>query len=155
MFVVPAQTYRVMKKLSRFLVDGPSDDQWQPVKDACKKAENLVRDLSQAARQNFLDAENKVRDITATLTGLSFRLERATDEIRNRTGLITANNTPRGNQASRTFRRVRRVTESQRAQNQIQRQTNERRTAAARQRANDLLRQKVCVTFFKIIVTRS
>ena len=143
-----SQTYRVMEKLSRFLVDGPSDEQWQPTKNSCTNAARLVSDLSKAVQQKFVDAENKVREITSTLTELSSRLERVTDDIRNRTGVIAVNNTPRGHQASRTLRTVRRVTERVRAQNQDQRQTNARRTTAARQRANELLRQKVRIHHF-------
>ena len=120
-----------------------------PTKNSCTNAENLVHDLSQAAQQTFIDAENKVRRITETLTELSSRLQRVTDGIRNRTGFITVNSTPHGYQASRTLRTVRRVTERGRDQNQSQQQTNARRQQQDNESMNcyDKRYVQICVIF--------
>ena len=103
-----SQVYDVMFNLGKFLSSGPTDEQWKPIKDSCDIAAELVQDLATSDRQLYQEVELQVTEMNNRLTRITSAYERATDRIRNRTGVIEVNNTPTGHQANATMRTINR-----------------------------------------------
>ena len=135
-----SQVYDVMSKLAQFLSRGPTVEQWQPVKDAATRSSQLVQELFNARQQSFVESEEQVRSATSRLTRISSAYERATDRIRNQTGVVESINTPDGHQATEAMRTVRRARQ-RRPTGRANNYNNERITQA-RVNANRLKNQR-------------
>ena len=135
-----SQVYDVMSKLAQFLSRGPTVEQWRPIKDAATLSSQLVQALVNARQQLFVETEEQVRQITSRVTRISSAYERATDRIRNQTGVVESTNASDGHQATPTMRTIRPA--RQRRSTSRSNNYNNERITQARVNANRLKNQK-------------